>query len=264
MHLVIIRLLALLLLLAVVGASAQQEMEVIPLQHRAVEQVLPALLPLVEAGGALSGMNNQLIIRASRRNRDEIRRALAAIDTPQRQLMIHVSQSRDAQSRQSGMQPGYSRNDGNAQVYGTRRTQDANSQQRVQVLEGGRAFILLGRSLPLTMRQVVIGARGAVINESTVYHDVGQGFYAEARLAGDRVTLEISPQGDTPGIMPGSVNTQRLSSTVSGRLGEWIELGGSGQASSRREYGATGLGTETLRESRSIWLRVEEVLPGGQ
>lgn len=250
---------ALLLFCLANVAAAQQEMEIVPLHYRSIEQVLPVLQPLVEQGGTISGMNNQLIVRASRRNRDEIRRALLAIDTPLRRLMIRVSQSRDAQVRQGGAQFGRAGGN-NAGVYGTRRQQDANSSQMVQVVEGGRAFIQIGQSLPLRMRQVVIGPRGAVINESTVYHDVGQGFHVEAHLAGDRVTLEISPQSDSLGTPPGSVNTQRISSTVSGRLGEWIELGGSGELARNREYGTTSIGTGSVRETRSIWLLVDELL----
>lgn len=243
-------------------ALAQQEMEIIPLRHRGVEQVLPALQPLVEPGGVLSGMNNQLIVRASRRNRDEIRQALAAIDTPLRRLLIRVSQSRDTASRQGGAQIETRRgevNAPNARVYDTRSLREARGSQTVQVVEGGRAFIQIGQSLPLPMRQVVLTSRGALLAESVVYRDIGQGFYAEPRLAGDRVTLEISPRNDTPGALPGSVDTQRLSTTVSGRLGEWIELGGSGQSTANRERGVLGTTSGASRDARSVWLLVEEI-----
>ena len=105
---------------------------------------------------------------------------------------------------------------------------------------------------------MVVGPGGAVVSESVVYRDIGQGFYAEPRLAGDRVTLEISQQADSPGGY-GSVNTQRLATTVSGRLGEWIELGGSGRQAAGNERGTLSLSTSDVRESRSIWLMVEEV-----
>lgn len=141
-------------------------------------------------------------------------------------------------------------------VYDTRSTRDARSTQVVQVVEGGRAFIQVGQSLPL--RQVQIGPNGVLLTESVVYRDVGQGFYAMPQLAGDRVTLEISPQFDTPG-SAGSVNTQRLSTTVSGRLGEWIELGGSGEQDAAYERGNAVVGSNELRERRSVWLLVEEL-----
>ena len=56
----------------------------------------------IEPGGALSGMNNQLIVRSSGKNIAQIRQALSAIDLPARRLMIYVSQNRDTESRQQG------------------------------------------------------------------------------------------------------------------------------------------------------------------
>ena len=49
------------------------------------------------------------------------------------------------------------------------------------------------------------------------------------------------------------------STTVSGRLGEWIELGGTGQQTGAQGQGARSVGTREVRDSRSVWLTVEEV-----
>ena len=68
------------LLLLPLLALAQQEMEIVPLRHRTTEQVIPSLQPLVEPGGVLSGFGDQLIIKASRRNLEQLRQALSAID----------------------------------------------------------------------------------------------------------------------------------------------------------------------------------------
>ena len=70
------------------SAAAQQELEIISLRSQTVDQVLPTLLPLLEPGGTLTGMNGQLFLRASARNREEIRRVLATIDRPSRRLII--------------------------------------------------------------------------------------------------------------------------------------------------------------------------------
>ncbi len=281
------RLITLLFCLLPALALAQQEMEIIPLKNRTVDQVMPVIRPLVEPGGALSGMNNQLILRASRKNRDEIKQALAALDTPARQLVIRVTQNRDAAMNRSGAEAfgsvgndhvrvtqsptGVAAGGGTvvikqgssavgAQVVETRSTRTASAAQSVQVVEGGRAFINVGQSIPLPMQQVVLGPGGAIVTNTTVYRDIGQGFYAEPRLAGDRVMLEISPQFDTPGNAGyGSVNTQRVSTSISGRLGEWIELGGSGQQAAGSQRGNLSVGTSDIRDNRSIWLLVEEV-----
>src|SRR5260370_38182691 len=73
-----------------VHSLAQQALEIIPLRHRTVDQVLPVLQPLVEPGGALTGQSGQLIVRTSPANLAEIKRALEAIDRPLRRLQISV------------------------------------------------------------------------------------------------------------------------------------------------------------------------------
>jgi len=269
-------------------AGAQQELEIISLRHRPLDQVLPALRPLLEAGGTLSGMGDQLFLRASRANREQIRQALAAIDTPARRLLIRVSQNRQAVSREQGaglsgqvvldrhgrvVQPaagsgsGATRIEirrGDSVIVGEagdwRGSGSSGSTQAVQVIDGGRAFIHVGQSLPVPLRQLVVGPRGAVLSETVVYRDLGQGFYAQPRLVGERVTLEISPQADLPAQRGyGSSDTQRLSTTVSGRLGEWIELGGSSQQADFTRQGNLHGSAGQASERRSVWLQVEEL-----
>lgn len=260
-----VRMLIVVWTLLALPALAQQELEVIPLRHQTVDQVLPVLQPLVEPGGSLSGMNNQLFLRASRRNRDDIKRALAAIDAPSRRLVIHVSQNRGVDdSRRGGNVSGQvvigtsRRAEVNAGIWDTRSARSESGSQMVQTIEGGRAFIQVGRSLPVPLRQVVIGPGGAIATDTVVYRDIGQGFYAQPRLNGDRVTLDISQQADSPGRY-GATATQSLATTVSGRLGEWIELGGAGSQSAGSSRGSFGASTGEVRDSRSIWLMVEEI-----
>ena len=266
-------------------ALAQQEMEIVPLRHRTTEQVIPALQPLVEAGGVLSGFGDQLIIKTSRRNLEQIRAALSVIDRPLRRLLIQVSQSRELESRRQGVQLSGQVDFGNnvriieqrTQTPGgaqleirrgasviradggeTRHSGGQQTAQSVQVVEGGRATIRVGRSIPLMFRQVVYGPHGAAVSHSQVYLDVGQGFVAVPQLAGEQVSLEISPVFDAPGA-GGQIETQRLSTTVSGRLGEWIELGGSQQQSEHQGRALLGSERSAVQDNRSVWLRVEEL-----
>ncbi|WP_051295381.1 hypothetical protein [Azonexus hydrophilus] len=254
-----------LFLLCWIGIVQAQSLEVIELKSRTVDEVLPALLPLVEPGGTLTGMNNQLFLRTSPRNREDIKRALAAIDKPARRLIIHVAHDRQQQSANRGAEAvgqvifgGKPQASVDARVWDTRSQRGENAAQRVQTVEGGRAFIQVGRSLPVPMRQVAVGPGGAIVNDSVVYRDIGSGFHASPRVSGDRVTLEISQQAEQlegRGVIAG----QRLATTVSGRLGEWMELGGTGQQANTRQGGSYSVGTGQMRDARSIWLMVEEI-----
>jgi hypothetical protein len=132
-----------------------------------------------------------------------------------------------------------------------------NVAQQVQTIDGGRAAIMVGQSYFLPMRQLVIGPGGAVLSETLVQRDLGTGFVAVPRLAGDRVTVEISPRDDTPGPLPGSVNSQRLVTTVSGRLGDWMELGGGVTEQSASGSGIIRYSTQSASRQRRLLLRIE-------
>ena len=82
---------------------------------------------------------------------------------------------------------------------------------------------------------------------------------AVPRVSGDRVTIDISPRDDTPGPLPGSVNTQRLVTTVSGRLGEWIELGGASGEQGASGSGIASYGTRSASRQRRLLLKVDEL-----
>ena len=98
--------------------------------------------------------------------------------------------------------------------------------------------------------------------DSTQYQEAGSGFYVLPRISGDRVTLEISAQNDA--LVQGSgdqptVSVQQASSTVSGRLGEWLEVGGLGQQKNHDDSTLSTRGTSRTREQRNVLIRVEEV-----
>ncbi|MGL5632691.1 MAG: secretin N-terminal domain-containing protein [Azovibrio sp.] len=246
-------------------AFAQQSLEIIPLQHRSVEQVLPSLQPLLEPGATLSGMNNQLFLRASAKNRAEIKQVLAVIDVPLRRLVIRVTTDSNDVNSSRGAQVAISSRNGNNQVttriHDTRDNRSGNHMQMVQTVDGGRAFIQTGVSVAIPFQKVIVGQGGSSVGVQGVeYRDIGRGFFAEPRLTGgEMVTVEITQQADTPANLgPGSANFQRLSTSVSGRLGEWMQLGGIGQSADNRSRENISLSTNSARSDRGVWLMVEE------
>lgn len=263
----------------------QTVLEIIPLKHRTVEQVLPIIQPFVEKQGAINGMNNQLIIRATPSNLSQIKEILNQIDTVQRKLLITVRQStqRDMEGNEGEVSGRFgignntrvivgstgSRNGGSvevgrggdvarARVYSTQRLEDSANTQQLQVLEGGQAFIRMGTSVPVPERTVVRNGQRVTVIEGTAYRDVTSGFYVRPRIQGNRVTLEISPQHNTVDAQ-GNINIQQAQTEVSGRLGEWMEIGGINQARSASQSGIAYSATETGQDQRRILLKVEEL-----
>jgi type II secretory pathway component GspD/PulD (secretin) len=224
------------------AALAQGTLEVIPLRHRTVEQVLPVLQPLLEPGGALSGQANQLIVRTSAGNLAQIRAALDAIDRPARRLMISVRFDNTQQSARTGVETDarVSNRGSRAEVRieDSRATRDERVDQRLQVLEGGQAFIAAG--------------------ESRNFGEAATGFAVVPRLSGANAFLDILAQQENFA-RGGAVQGQRVVSTVSGRVGEWIELGGTSSASGRAESGISSSRGRTAGGDRRVWVKVEEL-----
>jgi type II secretory pathway component GspD/PulD (secretin) len=212
-------------------AFAQQALEIIPLRYRTVEQVLPALQPLLEPGATLSGTRGQLFLRASAPNAEDIKRALAAIDRPAKRLQISVRVDDAFERERRSVEASGSIGSGGARVgvsaQDSRRTAAERVDQRLQVLEGSRATIFAGRS-----------------ND---YQDAGSGFEVVPRLAGSGVILEIVQQRPH----------QAASSTINARLGEWVELAGISQSTARDDRGFGSASGRRASESRRVWLKVE-------
>jgi hypothetical protein len=252
-------------LLFVSGLGWGQALEVITLRHRQAEALLPQLLPFVEPGGVVNGMGDKLFLRASPRNQAELRQLIAALDTQQRRLMISLRQEGSDSGSAGGagasarveFGAGGAAISGRGHLYQSDNQSRRNVAQQVQTIDGGRAAIMVGQSYFLPMRQLVVGPGGVILSETLVQGDLGTGFVAVPRLAGDRVTVEISPRDDTPGPLPGSVNSQRLITTVSGRLGEWMELGGGVTEQSASGSGIIRYSTQSASRQRRLLLRIE-------
>ncbi len=284
---------AMLALLCVAGAAFSQAtvLEVIPLRYRTAPEVIPIIQPMLAREGSVSGLQGQLIVRTTPANLEEVKRILASIDTAPRQLLITVRQDADIDRSRSSAEvsgsvggehgrvtiPPGSRdprggsvviregdNRVRAHVVENRSVESDRNTQAVRVMEGREAFVRVGQSVPVRERQV----RRVVINgqvveqvvDGTQYRDVTTGFYVLPRLSGDRVTLDVSPQRETLSRqVPGAVNVQSVVTTVSGRLGEWMEIGGMGQDASGQQTVLIGRTTTAARDDRRVLIKVEEV-----
>jgi len=277
-------------LTATASVAAQTTVEIIPLNYRSSEQVIPVIQPLLGRDSSISGFQNQLVIRATPTELAEIRRVLATIDKAPRRLLITVRQDADLERERRAAEvsgsigndnarvtiPGSSsRSGGNvvlsdgddrlrARIIDSRQVSSDSSTQTLQVLEGSSAFIRVGESRPVPSRQVVRTViNGQIVDrvvESTEYRDAATGFSVRPRLQGDIVTLDISPQRDSfDDRRRGSVNVQQVTTTVSGRLGEWIDLGGVGDSRSDERSVLLGRSSGRIEGRRGVQVRVEEL-----
>jgi type II secretory pathway component GspD/PulD (secretin) len=238
---------------AALPAVAQNSLEIIDLRHRTAEQVLPVLKPMLEPGGTLSGQGAQLFVRTSPANLADLRRALESIDRPAKRLLVSVRFDDASSGSRRGVEASGRIGSGGSNV--GIRAEDSTSQaaervdQRIQVLDGGRAMIFAGPRQIVTQRQMIQTPAGVVSQPVTVVQDMTSGFEVVPRLAGDGVQVEVFQQRPT----------QRAASTVSGRLGEWFELGSVAMSASRDERGIASSRSAQAAETRRVWIKVDEI-----
>ena len=160
--------------------------------------------------------------------------AREAIDLPARRLQVSVrfDEAFDAARRSVGVS-GRAASDGSRVEIRARESSVSAQErvdQRVQVLEGGRAMIYTGSSQPVRERRFIQTPGGVISQEVTVLQDTRMGFEVVPRVTGSSVQVDIAGASG--------------STSASGPLGQWFELGAVASAAG----------------SRRAWIKVE-VLP---
>ncbi|MEH3023543.1 MAG: secretin [Pseudomonas oryzihabitans] len=247
-------LLAFLLLLAA-GAWAAPRTEVIPLQYRTADDLLPTLQAVLGSEGRVNVYGNQLIINAEPAKLAELKNLLAQLDTQPRRLLITLA----TRAGSSGASQGYSVN-GDVRAPQVRIIEDSTDQredgaQRVQVTEGYPAFIRFGEDVPVTTYQTSPYGQSYA---QTDYRRLERGFQVTARLSGNLVHLDINSVDDRAAPMhPGTVATQSAATRISGPLGKWLDLGGFRQQSEDDRSGLTRYYSTEGRDDRQLSIRAD-------
>jgi len=65
-------------------------LQVIPLNHRSVDEVIPLIKPMIGDSAVITGSGYKLIVRASPQQINDIKMLLKEIDRPLQQLIISV------------------------------------------------------------------------------------------------------------------------------------------------------------------------------
>lgn len=261
---------------------AQEKLEVIPLHNRMVEEVIPIIRSLLGRNETVTGMRQQLIVRASPRKIREIKSLLEKIDGQLKNLRITVKQGLKSQLnvRQAEVNVEVPIGDsgrviinqgtkggviveskpGKGVVRGKLSEResilDEMNTQVVTTLEGNPATIYIGQQVPFTTTENFRTGNTVSQIESTQFKDVRTGFKVLPQLREDQVILKISPQQTR--ITNGSIETTGLNTVIRGQIGEWIELGGLSQNRDEQGSGIASRNTSRQVERRSVFIKVEE------
>lgn len=222
--------------------------EVIPLNFRTADEVLSVVQSVLGHEGKVNAYGNQLIVNAEPAKIAEVRALLQQLDTEPRRLLISVDTSESGYQSDQGyrvdgsisagdaeVQIGQGEIHGRDQVRIIRRNTDSRGAgtQQVQATEGYPALIQVGQSVPLTTRGR--DPYGQPYS-NTQYRDVTRGFYVTASLSGELVHISISSNRDRLSqSQPGAIDVQSTDTRVTGRVGEWISIGGVSEQSQSQQ-----------------------------
>ncbi|MBU0498929.1 MAG: hypothetical protein KJ558_09200 [Gammaproteobacteria bacterium] len=266
--------LCLFLLLWAPISLAGHPLKIIELKASLPEEILPAIQPLLEPGENISAARHMLLLRAAPERVQEIQQVIEQLDRPARKLMITVSRGAseqiererfsagaDARIGESSVVVGRPPRRGGAEIRFGEREAVSNEagDQRIQTLEGRPAFIHSGSSIPVPERTTLIRGGTIVTQRTTAYRDALQGFYVVPRVVGDQVTLEIHQQHDQPAAQRGAIRLQHADTVVSGRLGDWISLGGIRNEVRQEERSLTGYNNRQSSQNLDLRVRVTEL-----
>ena len=268
-------------------SADQTVIEVIQLKHRTTNEIIPLIDPFLEKQGALSGMQGKLIIRTTPENLREIKQLLNEIDNAPRRLIITVKQDVDSVTARNllklsgniskkGTQVkiagrtgkrglvsknSFGKNNLNVQAHNNQHLEKDNNMQQIQVLDGGHALIHIGKSLPVPLRNIIHTPQGTHVIESTQFRDATVGFTVIPSVRGDNVTLKVIPQRNRPDQqLPGTINVQQINTSVSGKLGEWINLGNMERNKFSQSFSPNSPYNERITsEQRMVLIKVEEI-----
>jgi hypothetical protein len=244
------RIYPLLALVLLVGSAVDAaSITTIQLRNRPAVEVIPVIEPLLEPGDAISGQGFKIFLRASPQTVDEVRDLIGSLDKAAKTLLISVFQGNRRELSQSAVSGGIRIENGEVgadiAAGDSRQRSESGPVHRLRVTEGNEGYIETGVRLPY-----YTGAGG--------YADATTGFYVLPRVSGERVTLQISPfKNSLSRSGSGNIDTLRAETTITGRLGEWLPLGGVSERIERSQSDGTTYQSTRGNNEHSLWIRAD-------
>lgn len=275
------KLLTLTLLLVATQIWAAMIIETIQLQNRPSEEVIPLVQPMLAPGASITGTGYKLIIKSTPENISQIQALIEEIDINQNQLRVYVSMGKQTnRSEQHGsvsvathgdigsVVVGSDENtadgdltitDGktkfNARIYQTETSKNKPAVQVMTVAEGYWASISVGQSIPIAART---RNPDGTVTEVIHYQKIMTGYSVMPRTHGNQVTLTIRPiQQSSTDPRYATIESTELETTVTGKLGEWLYLGGTDQEENLKSSGITYQTRIRSTDVNQVWVKVE-------
>ena len=249
---------------------AETVVEIIPVNNRPASEIEPLLAPMLQDDERIVANGDTLIVKSSPERLQTITRLVRKLDKPLTNLQISVFQSQDATADQLNaggrfdvdvpmQQPDAARGRLGGYYNPQQSRYSGQNSQTIRTGDGETAYIKAGNSVPITSYQSYRDGYGyRHENRSTQLVEVTTGFAVTPRLAGQQVTLEVSPwSGRYSG--QGQFQTQAAETTIRARLGEWVDIGGVEENGESSGSGLFSYNRQATQNTLHILVKVDVV-----
>ncbi len=248
--------------------NGELKTEFVPLYNVLPDEIIPLIRPFLADGDVLIGTGSQLIIKTSEERLTEALAVIERFDQAPHQLLITVIQGKNLSAEQfsadAHVRGTISTSRSNLHARGhikqTENHQNQEEKQSIKTVDGEEAFIQTGTKLPLPEYQLYRYGPHVGVASGIQYHDVTSGFYVRPKLIGSQVRLEISPWSSKLSPRGGNIiDTSSAKTTLTVKLGEWVELGGVDEEENRDSSGILSRHRSTRKSENKIFIRVEDL-----
>ena len=253
----------------------------IQLLNRPAGEIIPIVKPMLGTDDVITGRGFKLFLRSSPETLAQVKDMIDILDTAAKILQISVFQGSGRDLRALSISGNIQIKSGDASgSIGTNsnkstgsisyNTQNAsgslnatstsgrmenNPLQRLRVTEGTEGYIETGEQIPYFSGASWIGSRAAGDIE---HRNVTTGFYVLPRIHGDNVSLQVSPfKNSLSKARAGNIDTQQANTTITGRLGEWLLIGGVTEQIKRSQSGIGNYSSTQSSTNDGIWIKAD-------
>jgi len=269
--------------LAVLASPVQaNSLTTIQLYNRPAEEIIPIIEPMLGSRDMITGQGFKLFLRSSPSTIAEVEAMIEVLDAAAKILLISVFQGSERDLRalslsgniqiESGDASGSIGNSsnnsagsinfntldtsGSINATGTSGRMEDNPLQRLRVTEGSAGYIETGEQIPY-FSGVGWVRPGATVGD-VEYRNVTTGFYVLPRISGDSVSLQVSPfKNSLTKARTGNIATQQAYTTITGRIGEWLLIGGTTEEIKRSQSSIGNYSSTQNRANAGIWIKAD-------
>jgi len=261
--------LLLICLLLLMPLNCLAEVKIIELKHRAAAEVEEQVRSLLDDGEKVTAAGSHLVLIANGESLQAAEQLIAVLDQQQQNLLIRVRMNEERQQagKDSSAVVSYSNTKELASTgnidYRIGNSSSAH-EQSLQLLEGGRGLIEIGKEIPYTEQWAVVTGEITGYSESIGYKNISTGFWVSpVKILGDKVLVDVEPYISDADVGRGErapqIDYSQLSTRLQVPLRQWYPLGSQMEQRDKISRSIISWRSEDGQAERDLQIRIDPV-----